>query len=63
MYLASFSVLWRLSPFFLMLSGLAVVMSPVVGDTVNVELSMTAEVTENAQSLADCSLMSYLWFV
>lgn len=41
-----------------MLSGLAV-MSPVMGDAVSVELSVTAEVTENVQYLADCGLISY----
>lgn len=40
-----------------MLSGLVVIASPVMGDAVNVELPVTAEVTENAQYFAGFSLM------
>lgn len=55
----AFSALWHSSPFFLMLSGPVLIMSPVMGDAINVELPVTAEVTENAQYFADFSLMLY----
>lgn len=42
-----------------MLSGPVLIMSPVMGDAINVELPVTAEVTENAQYFADFSLMLY----
>jgi len=47
-----------------MLSGLVVIKSLVIGDAINVELPVTAEVTEYAQYFADFSLsFTCLWFV
>lgn len=43
-----------------MLSGLVVVMSPVMGDAINVELPGTAEITDTAQYFADFILVLYL---
>lgn len=43
-----------------MLSGLVVIMSPVMGDAINIELPVTVEVTENAQYSVDFRLMLYL---
>lgn len=59
LYLPSFPALWHLRSFFLMLSGLMVIISPVMGDTINAEFLVTAEVTLNAQCFADFSLMLY----
>lgn len=42
-----------------MLSGFMVIMIPVMGDAINVELPVTAGVTENAQYFADFSLTLY----
>lgn len=47
-----------LTPIFLKLSGLMVIMSPVMGDAVNVEFPVTAEVT-NTQYFADFSPMLF----
>lgn len=54
-----FSALWHLSPFFLKLSGLMVIMSPVMVDTINGDFPVTAEVTLNAQCFTDFRPMLY----
>lgn len=59
LYLLPPSASWHLSPFFLVLSGLVVIRSPVMGDAINVELPVTAKVTENALNFADVSFVLY----